>query len=276
MDLSDTLISFSLALYSQWFYYKPTRCLFDAGEGVSTTLGKKVFAIQHIFLTHGHEDHIAGVSNLVNIRNLTSGEVDKPLHIYYPIHDRNVDALIEYLEKKQSGFIRFPLYVQPLEPGMEIEIDVAKRPTKVVPFEMKHVKGQLCLGYEILQERKIMNEAGEPVIRNYPVFFYTGDGYEPVYEPIPGTRIDIAIHEATFFARDAGLASTLVESRHATIEKAVDWASSMDVKILILCHISERYHIDDAIQVARDAKAYFGFRGELYIAHCDKIISVDE
>lgn len=277
MNPNDTLISFSLAIYSQWFYHKPTRCLFDAGEGVATTLGKKVSAIQHIFLTHGHEDHIAGISNLVNIRNLTTGEIDKPLTIYYPIHDRWVDALIEYVEKKQSGLLRYPLFVQPLNAGDEVEIDIAKRRTKVSAFEMKHARGQLCLGYEILQERKVKNEFnGEISTQFHPIFFYSGDGYEPVYLSTPGSRIDIAVHEATFLAQDAGLASSLVGARHATVEKAVDWAASQDVKALILCHISDRYHLDEISRVAVEAKKYFGFRGEIYIAHCEKIVKVAE
>jgi len=72
MNPTDLLVSFSRALYSQWFFYKPTRCLFDAGEGVATTLGKKVFvatwgreslaprlrqaAFDHIDLRAGLED----------------------------------------------------------------------------------------------------------------------------------------------------------------------------------------------------------------------------
>jgi len=275
MNPNDVLISFSLALYSQWFYHKPTRCLFDAGEGVATTLGKKVYAIGHVFLTHGHEDHIAGISNLINIRNLTSGEQDKPLTIYYPIHDRWIDALIEYIEKKQSGLLRYPLYVQPIKPGATIEIDVAKRPTRVTAFEMKHSRGRLCLGYDIRQERKVIDDAtGEPVTRFHPIFFYTGDGYEPVYDPVPGSRIDMAIHEATFLARDADLASKVVESRHSTVDRAVEWAAGQDVKQLILCHTSDRYHIDEIAGAAVQAKAQYGFRGEIWVAHCGEIVRV--
>lgn len=275
MNPNNTLISFSQALYSQWFYHKPTRCLFDAGEGIATTLGKKVHAIQNVFLTHGHEDHIAGISNLVNVRNLTSGEHDKPLSIYYPRHDRWIDALIEYVEKKQTGFIQYPLYVKPLEAGDEVEIEVAKRPTRVVAFEMKHSREQLCLGYEIQEERRFIDDAtGKPVTRYHPTFFYSGDGYEPVYAPLPCSRIDIAVHEATFLGRDANLASALMGARHATLDHVMDWAASQDMKLLILCHISDRYHLDEVIAGALEAKAKYGFRGELYIAHRHEILRV--
>lgn len=269
---NDILISFSLALYSQWFYHKPTRCLFDAGEGVATTLGTKVFGIRHVFLSHGHEDHIAGISNLVNIRNLASGERDKPLIIYYPKHDLWIDALLEYIEHKQSGLLRYPLYVQPVEVGSEVEIPDTKRPTRVIAFEMRHVRGQLCLGYEIQQERKFPDPiAGDNVCRYHPIFLYTGDGYEAVHTPYG--RLDLAVHEATFLGCDTELAS-IESNRHATLEMAVEWGASQDVKTLILCHISDRYIIDDVIESALSAKTKSGFRGDLYIAHCNEIIPV--
>lgn len=273
MNPSDILISYSLALYSQWFYHKPTRCLFDAGEAVATTLGKKVFAIRQVFLSHGHEDHIAGISNLVNVRNLISGEHDKPLSIYYPRHDQRIDALLEYVEKKQAGMLRYPLYVQPLGPGDEVEVEGAKRPTVVRAFEMPHARAQLCLGYEIAQERKVIDETtGQTVHRLWAIFLYTGDGFEPNYRP--HDRIDLAIHEATFLARDAGEAAARVEHRHCTVEKAIDWAASNDVKALILCHISDRYDIEEVAQVARAARDASGFRGELHIAWRERLIPV--
>lgn len=273
MNPEDVLISFSLALYSQWFYHKPTRCLFDCGEGVATALGKKTFAIRQVFLSHGHEDHIAGISNLVNVRNLVSGEHDRPLSIYYPKHDRRIDALIEYVEKKQAGLLRYPLYVQPLEPGDEVEVEGAKRPTIVRAFEMPHIPAQLCLGYEVAQERKVINDTtGQLAERLWPILLYTGDGYEPNYRP--HDRVDIAIHEGTFITRDAGEAAARVEHRHCTVEKAIDWAASNDVKTLILCHVSDRYEIDFIIDLARAAKQASGFRGELFIASRSRIIPV--
>lgn len=275
MNPSDLLISFSLALYSQWFYYKPSRCLFDAGEGVATTLGKKVFAIQNVFLSHGHEDHIAGIANLVNVRNIAPGDKDKPLNLYYPRHDRWVNELLAYIEKKQSGLIQFPLFAQPLEPGDEVVLEGAHRPTRVIAFSMKHMAGQLALGYEIEEERKLVDEAsGKTVQRYHPVFLYTGDGYDLAHRPYG--RVDMAVHEATFLARDAAKAGAWETARHSTMEGALDWAASADVKTLVLCHISDRYRIEEAVREAAATKARTGFRGDLYIAHRDRIIEVGD
>lgn len=273
MDPNNILMSYSQALYSQWFYHKPTHCLFDAGEGVATILGKKVFGIQNIFLTHGHEDHIAGISNLVNIRNIVSGEVEKGFTIYYPRNDCWINELFAYIEKKQSGLIRYPLYVQPLEPGDIVEIETTKRPTRVMAVEVQHSRNQLCLGYEIQEERKVIDAyTSQSVHKFHPIFFYTGDTYK--VDHIPGGRTDIAIYESTFLARDAGKAVAIEASRHSTVEQAVDWAASADVKNLILCHISDRYTLDEVKQAALNARTRSKFRGRIFIAHKSLIIPI--
>jgi ribonuclease Z len=241
MNPTDLLVSFSRALYSQWFYHKPSRCLFDAGEGVATTLGKKVFGIRYVFLSHRQDPWIT--------------------------------ALLEYVEKKQRGLLRYPLYVQPLEPGDEVEIEGTGRPTRVTAIEAQHARARLCLGFEVEEERKVEDAmTGEHVRRFHPTLFYSGDGAPQDYQPVG--RVDIAIHESTFLERDAGEAAKRVEHRHATVEQAVDWAASLDVKSLILCHISERYHTAEIAEVALASKERSGFRGELYIAREGAIMEV--
>ncbi len=68
------ILSYSKALYSSWLYYSPDRLLFDAGESVSSIMGNKSFAIERVFLSHGHTDHIAGLVGLINIRNSAMGD----------------------------------------------------------------------------------------------------------------------------------------------------------------------------------------------------------
>ncbi|MGI6296138.1 MAG: MBL fold metallo-hydrolase [Armatimonadota bacterium] len=258
-------------MYSQWFYHKPSRCLFDAGEGVATSLRKKVFAIRHIFISHGHEDHIAGMTNLVNVRNIVSGDREKPLTIYFPRHDKWVHELLSYIEKKQSGLLRYPLYAHPLDAGDEVELEDMGRPTRVTAFSMKHIAAELSLGYEIEEERKVIDRnSGQAVCRYHPVFLYTGDGYDVQHSPYG--RLDLAVHEATFLRRDAAKAGAWETARHSTIDGAIGWAAKEDVKALILCHISDRYTLDEVRREAVLVKQSAGFRGELYIAYRDSIV----
>jgi ribonuclease Z len=258
--------------------------LFDAGEGVATTLGKKVFAIRHVFVSHGHEDHIAGISNLVNVRNLAPGDREKPLTIYFPRHDRWVNELLAYIERKQSGLLRYPLYAQPVDAGDQIELADMRRPTRVTAFPMKHIAAELSLGYEIEEERKVMESADPPssplgkggreggVHRYHPVFLYTGDGYDVQHSPYG--RADVAVHEATFLSRDAAKAGAWETARHSTIDGALGWAAREDVKALILCHISDRYTLDEVVAEAAKTKQKSGFRGELYVAFRERIVPV--
>jgi len=259
--------------------------LFDAGEGVATTLAKKVFAIRHVFISHGHEDHIAGIANLVNVRNIAPGDRDKPLTIYYPRHDRWVNELLAYIERKQSGLLRYPLYAQPLDAGDQVELTDMRRPTRVTAFPVKHIAGQLSLGYEIEEERKIIDPADHPssrlgkegsegsVCRYHPVFLYTGDGYDVRYSPYG--RADVAIHEATFLSRDAAKADAWETARHSTVQGALGWAAHEDVKTLILCHISDRYSLDEVLFEAAEVKEKSGFRGELFVAYRERIVPVN-
>ena len=66
----------------------------------------------------------------------------------------------------------------------------------------------------------------------------------------------------------------IVITGHGTVETAVDWAASEDVKILVLCHISDRYRIDEIVEAAREAGAQSGFRGELWVAYREQMIPV--
>lgn|GEM_PF-2924617 len=190
--------------------------------------------------------------------------------------------MLDYIQRKQSGLMRYPLYAQPLDAGDEIELEDTRRPTRVTAFAMKHIAGELTLGYEVEEERKIIEppplsppaRAGRMggICRYHPVFLYTGDGYDVQHSPYG--RLDVAVHEATFLARDAEKAGAWETARHSTIEGALGWAAREDVKTLILCHISDRYTLDEALTEAAQTKQRSGFRGELYVAYRERIVPV--
>jgi ribonuclease Z len=64
--------AYSKGLYSNWYFYAPDRVLFDCGEGAALNLRAGIFAIEKIFLSHGHIDHIAGLPLLVSLRQSTT------------------------------------------------------------------------------------------------------------------------------------------------------------------------------------------------------------
>ena len=46
-QLVENISGYSKAKYSTWLFYRPDRLLFDAGEGVSTSLGNFVYGVEH-------------------------------------------------------------------------------------------------------------------------------------------------------------------------------------------------------------------------------------
>jgi ribonuclease BN (tRNA processing enzyme) len=178
-----------------------------------------------------------------------------------------------HLEKKQSGLLRYPVYVQPVEPGDQIELENVKRPSRVNVFATDHAREKLCLGFEIEEERRgvdPINGLVSQVVK--PVFFYSGDGFQTHH--VSCGRIDLAVHEATFLERDVGEAASRIEHRHCTVESAVEWGASQDVKALVLAHMSDRYEPEEIVNAASEAAQNCAFRGSLWVAHRDQLLEV--
>jgi len=75
--MQNVLVGYSKSLYATWFYYKPARLLLDAGEGIVHVLGKRIFGIRKVFLSHGHEDHVGAATTLLE-------RAGRPLLIAHP------------------------------------------------------------------------------------------------------------------------------------------------------------------------------------------------
>ena len=91
--------------------YKGERLLFDCGEGTQRQLmakNLKFMKINHIFITHWHADHFAGLIGLIQTMSLENRQI--PLYIYGPrrtkefvdrfIHTGYFDNKIEIISKE--------------------------------------------------------------------------------------------------------------------------------------------------------------------------------
>ena len=249
-QIRDVLSGFSRGLYSSWFYYKPDRMLFDAGEGIIDRLSKKVYAIQRVLLSHGHEDHISGLPGLVNLRNLGAGARDKPLAVYFPKGDTWVELLRDYLTKKQRKFLRYDLTWHAIEAGDVIDLGQPKRPRRVEAFASDHRPSTVSLGYRIMEQRTslmpefaslsqaevaaLIRERGKDQVcqtRMHNIFTYSGDtkglGADVAADA------DVLLHEATYFEEDCP-----DKCFHCTFERALAVARDARVKALVLFHAS--------------------------------------
>jgi ribonuclease Z len=264
--MENALIGYSKGLYATWFYYKPARLLLDAGEGVIHGLGKRIFGIRKVFLTHGHEDHISGLPSLVNLRNLSNGDREIPIEVYYPEGDPFIRYLREYLDKKQKHRLQYRLDWHPIRPGSETEIDITRRSTRMRAFAVEHTRGWQSLGYRLEEKRQALKpefaglepdavklavaDQGKAAVLDtvwHPVLVYTGDT-RPVADVTECRGADLLLIDSTFIdAKDTA------GSRHSHIEASFRTAAEAGVRHLVLMHLSGRYSKQETQTAISDA-----------------------
>ena len=269
--MENTLIGYSKGLYATWFYYKPARLLLDAGEGVIHGLGKKVFGIRKVFLTHGHEDHISGLPSLVNLRNLSNGDREIPIEVYYPAGDPFIGYLKEYLEKKQKHRLQYRLDWFPIGPDTKVEIEITRRETRMRSFAVEHTRGWQSLGYRLEEKRqalrpefvslapdevkRAMAERGRDQVLEtvwHPTLVYTGDT-RPVRDVTECKGADILLIDSTYLSEE-----DMGRSRHGTIDASLRTAAAAGAKHLVLMHLSGRYTARETRAAIADAVARHG------------------
>ncbi len=252
--LQDQLKGFSRALFATWIYHKRFNILFDAGEGVSTGLFNKVFGIRRIFLSHGHADHIAGLVNLLNIRNLGAGDQTATLKIYHPENNRLIDILKEYLGKTQPG-LSFGLEWTPLKAGQIIKLEDQKSRIFVKTFKTKHSHKQLSLGYNVIETRRRLKEefsnksqseinslvfekGRDAIAEDYEKILFTYGGDARPMNPDDFRESGFLCHECTYLANEDDERDF---QQHSIINEVFDVAEAAEVENLLLFHFSLRY-----------------------------------
>ncbi len=247
------LIAYSKALYSTWVYYSPDRLLFDAGEGVSPILGNKAFAIRHIFLSHGHADHISGLVGLINIRNNAMGDREKPLTIYYPRGNWRVSELMNYLWRTNRQ-LRYELEWVPLSDGERVPVFRGQKDRYIEAFQTVHSHEENSLGFNVIEVRerlkkeyrdlpqeKIIGEIREgkrdQILEKYDKKLLTYGGDSIPLDPQRFEETDLLLHDVTFLQEQ-----DRKEYKHATLEEALQVAREARVQQeLLAIHISSRY-----------------------------------
>jgi ribonuclease Z len=235
---------YSKGLYSTYLYIKSLNCAFDCGEGMSTRLGPRCFGIQHLFISHGHIDHIAGIAPLVGIRSAGFGDKSTPLTIYYPKGCKSTEALKGYIDTMRPPC--YKLEWVPIESGQEIKLSHNK---KVRAFKVEHTN--TSLGFSVIETREKLKEKYRNLsgveLRNlklegikiaeateHKLWVYSGDAYSLPEKEIEGA--DWLFADTTFLKKE-----DREEKTHSTLEEVVDVAKRTNVNHLVCMHISPRY-----------------------------------
>ncbi|MDI3473319.1 MAG: ribonuclease [Thermotogaceae bacterium] len=247
------LMIYSKALFSTWIYYSPDRLLFDAGEGISSYMGNKIFAIKKIFLTHGHADHIAGLWGIINSRNNAMGDREKRLEIYFP---KDSNAIREYFDfiKRVNSELKYELVFYPIDESDKILIkDNGNTKRFVVPFRVKHTMSEPAFGFNVVEERRKLKEeflnlskekivelikkhGKECVTYSYEKKILTISGDTMALEPSIVEDTDLLLHECTFLNRKDRKGEI-----HASLDEVMELIQKTGVKNVVLYHISSRY-----------------------------------
>jgi ribonuclease Z len=251
-EIVHNLTGYSKAMYATWFFYRPARLLFDAGEGVSAAMENFVFAIEKVFLSHGHYDHIGGLPGLLQSRRSARGDNEKPLEVYYPINDDLIALQRRYIESLTYA-LGYSLTWHPIEPGQPIELGQGRDRGYLVPFRVQHVGRSLALGFNVMEERTRLRAkyaslpeaeiaqlarslARDELNETYQKTLLAYSGDTGPLDPALVRDAEVLLHEATFLnAEDREALS------HATVEEALSVAVAARVKALVLFHLSSRY-----------------------------------
>ncbi len=247
------MIISSKALYSTWIYYSPDRMLIDCGEGASTYLGNKAFAVKRVFITHGHADHIAGLWGLVNTRNNAMGDKEKALEIYYPKGGKSVEEFLNFIMRVNSD-LKYTLSVKALEVGEEVVLHRTGSAQRIIrPFRTHHTVNEVSFGYNVYEKRKrlkdqyrhlsqseivkLVKEFGrEEITTEYEHKILTVSGDATPIKVENAWETDLLIHESTFLDE-----MDRKGNNHSSVREVLELAKRAKAKAVVLYHISTRY-----------------------------------
>lgn len=283
--LQDQLRGFSRALFSTWIYHRRFNILFDAGEGVATSLCNRVFGIRRIFLSHGHADHIAGLINLINIRNLGAGDQTATLKIYYPAENKLIEFVIDYLARTQRD-LSFNLEWIPTTENQEIPLDDQKGKIFARTFRTKHSQRQLSLGYNIVEIRRKLKEEYQGLTQKELndiiwtkgrdeiatsvekiIFSYGGDS-RPI-EPDYVRNSLFLCHECTYLSQEDDERNF---QQHSFLDEVLETAKKACVETLLLFHTSLRYNAETLREKILSAEARINPGCRILVLYGDYII----
>ena len=257
-----TITAHSTALFSTWIFIEEWKLLFDAGDGVMSSLMHRSRKIRNIAISHADRDHIFGLLQLNhhNARhNLES--------VLYPGDARSIDRLREFAWRFDRETADSYDWIK-VEPGVSYPVtnELALKPIRNTHLSRMGDENR-SVGYAVMRRfRKLKAEfqslsqdelrqigtthgsqfLSEP--HEEPMLVYSGDtGLCP---PETWLGAKILIHEATFL-REGEVEEGWPGHEHCTLEEMLPMARDANPEILIIHHISSRYRMGEVASEIR-------------------------
>lgn len=270
-------------LSSQAILAGEDRFLVDCGEGTQRQIlrsGIGFKKLNRILLTHSHLDHILGLGGLVS--TFTRWESMEDLHIWGGAHtlDRVRTLLYDVVLAGQTPPI--PIYLNKIDSPITI---YEGRSFSVQAFPVTH-RGQGCFGYIFkeydhhpfnVEKATALGVPNGPqrglLVKGETITLDDGTVVTPdmvLGEKIIGTKVcitgdiartdnikeyvadaDVLITEATFLDSERHEANSF---GHITAKQAGELAKEVNIKHLLLTHVSRRYR---EFEVIKEAQATF-------------------
>lgn len=255
--------------------------LFDCGEGTQRQMMRYgvSFALDDIFFTHTHSDHILGLTGLLRTLSL-QGRTD-PMRLWGP---RGSAKTLRQCINLGGDRITYPVTVTEIEAGSSLQ----RKEYQINTFPVDH-GGASAIGYAIAEHDRLgrFNPAlavemgipegplwgrlhrGETVelpdgrtvapealvgeTRRGRTIVLTGDTRPCEAVVAAAWDADLLVHEATFANDEAQRAR---ETGHSTAEEAATVARAASARRLVLTHLSARYSRETEL-LQSEARAVF-------------------
>jgi ribonuclease Z len=237
----------SRAGHETYFRVRELGIALDIGRGPDL-----VIPLQHVFVTHAHLDHAAGIPFYAGQRRLQ--QLDGGT-IYVPAEAADDVRALLAIQERLTG-ATFDVEVRGVAPGEEIRFGRTRAvrghaaPHRVAArgyefFEIRHHLRDEYAGRErddILQLRR----DGVQVDEQYrcPILFYTGDTDRGILETCDALyKAEVLMIECSFIAD--GHQERAAKYRHIHIDDIADFAERFENQAIVLTHFSRRYSRDE-------------------------------